>query len=139
VIFDDEDGTRYFICERRDEMTGEPVVDHCGCGAVSTKLCDAAKSPGKTCDEPICDACATTIGETGANGRDACFAQTFDRQAKHPKGKTLAEQRAYKASKIRHRDALRAVMDEGDTIDLCPSCKRKADLAELIAKGASIP
>lgn len=39
----------------------------CGCGEESTLLCDGEMqsdpfSPGKTCDVPICPACATSIG-----------------------------------------------------------------------------
>lgn len=136
----DEDGVRYFICERRDELTGEPLEEYCACGVLATKLCDGAASPGKTCDAPICDECATTIGETDGGGLDvAAMYVTFCRQARRPHGTTLKDQQAYKASKIKHRDALRAVMDEGDTIDLCRACESARRVRGLIASGSSIP
>lgn len=122
MIFEDN-GVRYFVCERRDELTGEPYEDRCACGAVATKLCDGATSPGDTCDAPICDRCATTVGRTAGGGVDVVrMIRTFERMARRPQGRTVEEQRAYKASKLRHRDALLAVIDEGDTIDLCPIC-----------------
>ncbi len=38
----------------------------CGCGNVSTLLCDwktpTPKNPNKTCDEPLCPKCATEVG-----------------------------------------------------------------------------
>jgi len=48
-----------FICSRGRSRT-KPCVE---CGSPSTKLCDfplKGKRAGKTCDRPLCDACAVT-------------------------------------------------------------------------------
>ncbi len=136
MIVEDEDEkgvrVRYFVCVNDDPMP-------CACGQESTKLCDGAAAPGKTCDDPICDRCATTIGETRGDSATLTLARTFHRQSKMAVGRTIEEQRAWKATKIRHRDALRAVADEGDTIDLCRACVSARDLKALLAKGATIP
>ena len=41
-------------------------VKSCKCGRRSTKLCDyplRGKKQGKTCDAPLCDRCATSVGK----------------------------------------------------------------------------
>lgn len=70
-----------FICERGRRSRSKP----CACGRTSTKLCDgrvpgAAKGRTRRCDAPICDACATAIGEDLDHCR-ACVAREIARLA----------------------------------------------------------
>jgi hypothetical protein len=65
TIFDFGDGTTAIICSRGERKR------YCSCGRVANKLCDFplhGSKTGKTCDRPICDRCATSVGED----RDYC-------------------------------------------------------------------
>jgi hypothetical protein len=45
------------------------------CGAPHTKLCDfklSGKKAGQTCDAPMCDRCATRMGEVAGDTVDYC-------------------------------------------------------------------
>lgn len=42
--------------------TRGPRTRRCACGNPATKLCDFPMGNGKTCDVPMCDACAFGIG-----------------------------------------------------------------------------
>ncbi len=54
------DGTVAIVCTAGGRRL------RCGCGNVSTLLCDwktpTAKNPKKTCDAPLCPGCATEVG-----------------------------------------------------------------------------
>jgi hypothetical protein len=48
------------VCSRRRKSPP------CSCGRPSVKLCDfplTGPKTGTTCDKPICDRCATSVGE----------------------------------------------------------------------------
>jgi hypothetical protein len=60
----------YFIVCSRGRKSSKP----CKCGRRSTKLCDFEIKVGdtghtRTCDEPLCDRCATRVGQN----RDYCI------------------------------------------------------------------
>lgn len=59
-----KDGVTFLICGR-----GLPQQPSCRyCANTSTKLCDFPVGNGKTCDAPICDAHASSVGPD----RDLC-------------------------------------------------------------------
>lgn len=47
----------FHCCER------EPEPKPCACGHEATLLCDFDVGDGKTCDEPICEACSSRAGD----------------------------------------------------------------------------
>lgn len=59
-------------------------ITKCSCGRPASKLCDWKIAPGRTCDTPVCDACATSPAE----GKDLCklHAETWK---DHPKNKAV--------------------------------------------------
>lgn len=52
------DGTAMIVCARGQRTR------RCPCGRVALYLCDARRGPrtARTCDQPLCDACATVTG-----------------------------------------------------------------------------
>jgi hypothetical protein len=59
-----EDGTTAIVCGSGPRPRAKP----CKCGARSTKLCDYPIGGRKTCDAPLCDRCAVSMGRN----RDWC-------------------------------------------------------------------
>ncbi len=60
-VFKDEQGNTTMIIRRSGQRK-----QYCSCGRVANKRCDFplhGSKTGKTCDRPICDRCATTVGE----------------------------------------------------------------------------
>jgi hypothetical protein len=61
----------------------------CGCGKPATRLCDSLRplAPGElrslrdpppTCDEPLCEDCATQVGVSFACGESGCDCDSVD-------------------------------------------------------------
>jgi hypothetical protein len=85
-----------FICSRGRART-RPCVE---CGTPSTKLCDyplEGKRKGKTCDRPLCDACAVTqpkVRHIGTNTDELTTSppdDTFDLCPAHARHRITAE------------------------------------------------
>ena len=88
-------GVTAIVCSKGDRRS-------CKCGRRSTKLCDyplRGKKQGRTCDAPLCDRCATSVGRD----KDYCPAhvEISKREAAEDEAKAreLADERDERAAR----------------------------------------